>query len=43
MVIFRPDGTADVKGQAVMTAKDDNSKAMTTFYGISSTALMEQQ
>lgn len=34
-VIFRPDGDADVKGQAVMTAKDDNSKARTTFYGIS--------
>ena len=38
LVIFRPDGSADVKGQAVMTAKDDNSKARTTFYGISYTA-----
>ena len=38
-VIFRPDGDADVKGQAVMTAKDDNSKARTTFYGISHTTV----
>ena len=38
LVIFRPDGAADVKGQAVMTAKDDNSKVKTTFYGISYSA-----
>jgi hypothetical protein len=37
LVVFRPDGTADVKGQAVMTANDDNSKAKTTFYGVSYT------
>ena len=35
LVIFRPDGSADVKGQAIIIAKDDSSKANTIFYGIS--------